>query len=292
MVRRILVKEGQKVAAHELLIELDPTDNTADVVRLEREWLEASTESMRLRVIGEAKKDPLENFHLPPELSQEIADRHFRLLARQWDEYQSRLKELDGQRKELVARVGTVGAEIKKLALLLPLVRERAHAKESLYKQGIAPRMDYLELAQKLVSTEEELTSKNREREEAKAAVVTLGLRIKQAEAQFYQTTWSQYLEADRKAASLEQELEKARFRHQRGQLRAPEAGTVHQLKVFTEGGVVAPTQELMWIVPGEPTHLTPGMNVSSEIATGKRRIIEYLISPVLKLRAESFRER
>ena len=37
---------------------------------------------------------------------------------------------------------------------------------------------------------------------------------------------------------------------------------------------------------------LTPGMSVTAEIKTGKRRIIEYFLSPILKHQAEAIRER
>ena len=37
---------------------------------------------------------------------------------------------------------------------------------------------------------------------------------------------------------------------------------------------------------------LTPGMAVTVEIKTGSRRVIEYLLSPLLQFRQESLRER
>lgn len=37
---------------------------------------------------------------------------------------------------------------------------------------------------------------------------------------------------------------------------------------------------------------LTPGMAVTAEIKTGQRRIIEYLLSPLLRYRHEAARER
>jgi len=37
---------------------------------------------------------------------------------------------------------------------------------------------------------------------------------------------------------------------------------------------------------------LTPGMAVTAEIKTGRRRLIAYLLDPVLRYRDESFRER
>jgi len=44
--------------------------------------------------------------------------------------------------------------------------------------------------------------------------------------------------------------------------------------------------------VDGKRIHLSPGMNVTAEIRTGKRRVIEYLLSPVQKALGESLGER
>jgi len=38
--------------------------------------------------------------------------------------------------------------------------------------------------------------------------------------------------------------------------------------------------------------NLSPGMAVTAEIKTGSRRIITYLLSPLLKYKQESLRER
>jgi hemolysin D len=44
--------------------------------------------------------------------------------------------------------------------------------------------------------------------------------------------------------------------------------------------------------IDGKRVHLSPGMNVTAEIKTGQRRIIEYLLSPVQRAGNESLRER
>ena len=44
--------------------------------------------------------------------------------------------------------------------------------------------------------------------------------------------------------------------------------------------------------VDGKRIALSPGMNVTAEIKTGRRRVIEYLLSPVQKAFGESLQER
>ena len=41
----------------------------------------------------------------------------------------------------------------------------------------------------------------------------------------------------------------------------------------------------------GGPVALTPGMSVTAEIKTGKRKVIDYLLSPVLRCRQDTMRE-
>lgn len=44
--------------------------------------------------------------------------------------------------------------------------------------------------------------------------------------------------------------------------------------------------------VDGKPIRLAPGMNLTAEIKTGKRRVIEYLLSPIQRAANESLKER
>jgi hemolysin D len=44
--------------------------------------------------------------------------------------------------------------------------------------------------------------------------------------------------------------------------------------------------------VDGQGVPLSAGMNLTAEIKTGKRRVIEYLLSPIQRAASESIRER
>lgn len=45
-------------------------------------------------------------------------------------------------------------------------------------------------------------------------------------------------------------------------------------------------------LIDGKRIALSPGMNITAEIKTGQRRIIEFLLSPVQRAGSESLRER
>jgi hemolysin D len=44
--------------------------------------------------------------------------------------------------------------------------------------------------------------------------------------------------------------------------------------------------------VDGKPIRLSPGMNLTAEIKTGQRRVIEFFLSPIQRAGNESLRER
>jgi hemolysin D len=75
--------------------------------------------------------------------------------------------------------------------------------------------------------------------------------------------------------------------------------------RVMTVSGDAAPVEKVGLVYParvsmdrstidveGKSVHLAPGMAVTVEIKTGERRVIEYLLSPLLKSVQESLRER
>lgn len=44
--------------------------------------------------------------------------------------------------------------------------------------------------------------------------------------------------------------------------------------------------------IDGKRVPISAGMNITAEVKTGKRRVIEYLLSPVQRAATESLRER
>lgn len=45
-------------------------------------------------------------------------------------------------------------------------------------------------------------------------------------------------------------------------------------------------------MVEGKPVRLSAGMAINAEIKTGRRRVIDYLLSPLQQYQSEAMRER
>ncbi|MBC7213135.1 MAG: HlyD family type I secretion periplasmic adaptor subunit, partial [Pseudomonas sp.] len=84
----------------------------------------------------------------------------------------------------------------------------------------------------------------------ARRQVLELKLRIGQRQQEYQNEVRQQLTELQASAEDLDNRLRSAEFELAHTQVRAPVAGTVVGLSVFTDGGVIARGQQLMDIVP------------------------------------------
>lgn len=369
-IQAIHVRDGQRVSRDEVLIELDPTRADAEDTRVAQELTVKRAETVRLT----AMLRYLEGDDVSPDAGTRLdgLDNRQRslqqaLLDSQLDDYRARLAVQEEEMDRARAELATQRLEAGRLERVLPLITRRTGALAQLRGKQLAPESDYLALEQTRVETEQQLAIARSRAKEIEARIEAARRRRVALQTDLRLRTTQDLQTADREVRALEQEARKSR-RSRRGQvLRAPIDGTVQGLSVHTVGGVVAPGQELMHIVPtgggleveawlanrdvgfvhpgqrgevkvetfpftrygvieaevtdvsrdaverdklglvyalraslagseltvkGKPVHLTPGMAVSLEIKTGRRRLIEFLLSPLLRGLKESARER
>lgn len=85
---------------------------------------------------------------------------------------------------------------------------------------------------------------------QADAGVSSLKGQRDQALAEYKQKALEELVQAEQAAASLKEQLVQAEEKNRQQTLTSPIDGTVQQLAIHTEGGVVTPAQALMVIVP------------------------------------------
>ena len=367
-VRRIAVVEGQPVEAGQLLVELDATSAGAESAQAKELWVAESLRAARAGALLDAIRRggkaalPAVAGAAPERRRTEDA-----LLDRQLQEYQTRLRQFDAEIARAQAEQTATRALANKLELALPIVTQRAKDYQKLVEQKYAPAHGYLEKEQARVEMEQDLAyQKAKVAELGQAAAHAKSQRVAWA-AEYLRGVTAELADAEHKSAHHRAELDKAENKNRLTRLTAPVAGTVQQLAVHTEGGVVTPAQVLMVIAPRAYTaeveavlenkdvgfvkdhqpaeikvetfpytcygtvpatvtfvsndavsddrrglifparltlkhntlrvdertvNLTPGMAVTAEIKTGKRRILEYFLSPVLQTIDESLTER
>lgn len=262
VVRNLHVRDGQRVTAGEVLIELDPTVNDADRERLAGQIEAASGERDRLYCFIEAVgDDPITG------MSDESAVTTFnglhatgacagrdgvqgRILVDQWAEYHAvgRLAE-----RELAANGAEQDAgraSLGKLRAVLPLITERAAALKKMLDRELVPKLQWSEVEERRIETVQEIEVFEHRQQQLIANAGRIRQELAVQLARLRKAAYTRIAELDAELSGLQQELVKAVTLSRRQQLASPVTGTVHQVSVHTIGGVVKPAEPLMWIVP------------------------------------------
>jgi hemolysin D len=414
MVAAIHVRDGDRVRAGDVLVELDRTDPVADAARYAREWLEQVVTAARLRALLDDRDELQITSPLAGEVGRErgrvrgeTSDRsegsstgaippgllsvHQATLRQKLADHRATIGSLRQELAEKEAKVSSSRADLERLVRTVPVIEERARAKEEAAAGGYGSRDEALATRQEAIDRRQQMEAARHELRGAEAAVGTARQHLEQAEAQFRAEALSQLAEAEQKAASLHEEKTKAEQRSQRFALTAPADGIVQQLTVHAPGAVATQGQPVLMVVPdgegiaveamlpnrdvgfvrpgqeaeikiesfpftrygtipgtviivsgdavesddataagrraaaggsssavpdkssgesgplyavrialgsdhirtdGRDVALTPGMAVTVEIKTGRRRVISYVLDPVIRARDESFGER
>jgi hemolysin D len=355
VVRRIAVRDGDRVAAGQLLLELDPTAAQADHASLQAQAAAAAAERQRAQALLAALARSLRPPGAEPAVQaewQDIAARRERLAA------DTRLRE---------AETTTALRALDKVAALLPLARQREADTRALAGQGFVAGHALQDRSRDRIELEQEHATQQARVAEAQAALHEARQAQAAHDAEVRRQLQDRLLQAQQQQAQLQPQLDKGAHREGLTQLRAPVAGQVQELAVRSLGGVVTPAQTLMVIVPeagplhaevmlenkdigfvhpgqaaavkleafpftrygtveatvnsisadavvgedgvarfkalltlaagevaveGRAVRLGAGLNVTGEIKTGRRKLIRFLLDPVVAYRGEAWRER
>ena len=259
VVKAIHVKDGDKVQAGQVLVELDPTTAHADNSRVSQERSGALSEAWRtqalLKALRErgAKAAPM----LPEEarkpsngLSPDERELMRSQLDAEWRDTQAQLARLQADIDTRQAELQTVKEQIEKLQATLPIVRKREDDFQTLQAQGFVSQHAGQDRTQARIEMERDLATQRARQVEVKASITQAEHTLAAWRTEALKTLSERHAKADLQARSLQAEGAKTNQREQLTTLRAPVSGTVQQRAVHTTGGVVTPAQVLMVVVP------------------------------------------
>lgn len=252
-VKAIHVSDGQRVKTGDLLIELDATVTQADTERLGSEQTAALLQVMR----GNALLEALQAGRLPW-LARPVGvdDARYleaqRLLAGQHAEYAAHLSRIAADKARREAELRSTQELVKKLEQTLPIAQQRAQDFKSLVAQNFVSRHGYLEHEQERIEQEADLATQRSRLHEIEAMLSEVKGQQQALLAQTRRTALDSISEAQQRLDALAQERRKAESRGRLMRLTSPVDGTVQQLAIHTEGGVVTEAQPLMVIVPSD----------------------------------------
>lgn len=255
VVEEILVDEGQKVEAGEVLIRLDGTLMTTELAIVEGQYFETLARRGRL----EAERGDFEEITFADELvefaktSEDVAKmiegQQSLFKARKYTLEQS-LSQLTKQSEQVSSQIEGIDAQLDALQEQRELIGEELEDQQSLLDRGLAQASRVLALRREAASIDGQIGELQASRAASETQQTELDVqrlrltaeRREEAETELRDLGY-QSLELVERRRSLTEQINRL-------DLRAPAAGIVYDLKVTTPQSVIRPADPLLYIIP------------------------------------------
>jgi hemolysin D len=254
VVSAIHVQDGARVAAGDVLIELDRTVTQAERKHIAQDLVANQLDVARLAVL----RDNFDTGTIPgdftPPAGASDADmaRTRSAMRAQASEQLAKLASINRQIEQKHAEAQSITATIAKIDASLPLLEQGATIRRKAMEIQYGNQIAWLDAQTRLVDQQNERIVQQRKIVEIAAARQALEQQIEQTKSAYERQTLNDLADAEKKVAQLGQDLVKAERKTGEQVLRSPIDGTVQQLVLHTVGGVVTPAQQLMVIVPAD----------------------------------------
>ncbi|HZL01052.1 MAG TPA: HlyD family type I secretion periplasmic adaptor subunit [Caulobacteraceae bacterium] len=254
VIAAIDVREGQHVSAGDTLIELDPTAANADASSARSDLSTAGLTRARDNALLAFAAGGSPAFAAPQGAEPTAVDAERQLVAARIEEYRDRLDSLRQRRAGAEDTLRATQAEIDKLRLTLPLLKETLDSQQDLDRQGYGAHQRLLQAKQVYLTAQEDLISERAKLDEARAQSASIGADAAQAREEFVGKAAQERAEAEGVVATRGDSVRKADERKTQQRLTAPVSGMVQEVTVTNIGEVPEIGKPLITIVPdGEP---------------------------------------
>ncbi|ATJ82592.1 HlyD family type I secretion periplasmic adaptor subunit [Halomonas beimenensis] len=265
VVQEILVEEGDRVEAGELLMRIDPTRFLANFRenRAKAQALEARAERLRA-LVTDSEFTPSATLRAEApgivEQERELYRSNLEALEEQRSVLRERLAQRRAELDEARSRRDTAGRELNMASRELNLTRP-------LLDSGAVSEVEVLRL-------EREVSRASGERNQAAAQMERLQAAIEEVQAQLREVTlearneWRNELSQTLgELSALDESSTGLEDRVRLAEIRSPVDGVVQRLGITTLGGVVQPGQEVVDIVPSDDALLVEARIAPQDIA-------------------------
>lgn len=247
----ILVRDGDRVRAGDLLLRLDTTRTRATLAALEADMARQRAREARLS----AELALASTVSFPPALAKSAQAAQF--VAAEQQIFDARRTAHAGQVAVLQARATQAAESLAGLTAQRDAARNQLESRrtergtlETLIAKGALPRVKLDELDREIDRLEGVAGNADAQIAVNRAAQSEAGLQVMQARNTYQQTASDSLADVVARIGELAEKIRIATDMLARAELVAPIDGTVQELQVFTRGGVVLPAQPLLDIVP------------------------------------------
>lgn len=255
VVGEINVREGDRVAAQQLLMRLDENVIQANLAVVTKVLDETTARQSRL----EAERDQREAVTFTDEMmARARTDKELAaLLETERRIFSLRRFARAGQQSQLRERIGQLKEEVNGATSQLDSVEQQVEIMKTelssvtqLYKKNLVPISRVSALEREAARLQGQQGALVASRAQARGRITETEMQILQIDQDLRSEVASDLREAQVKIAEYVERRVAAQDQLSRTEIRAPQAGTVHQLAIHTVGGVITAGETIMQIVP------------------------------------------
>lgn len=252
-VGRLLVREGARVVAGDLLAQLDQTTTLANLLIITDSLDEQTARKARL----EAERDDAAAIDFSEFDVRSSEPKIVRLVNGEQKLFEFRRRSADGQKMQLRERIQQLRGEIEGLSSQLKskareiaLIDQELKGVRELWAKHLIPITRVTALERDAARLEGEHGALQSNIAQSRGRINETELQILQIDQQIKTDVAKEMSEVRAKITELGERKIAAEDQLNRIYIRAPQDGVVHQLAVHTIGGVIAPGETIMLIVP------------------------------------------
>lgn len=307
VVTEIRVREGDRVAAGDLLIRLDPVEirSTSDILR--DQLLEIAARSVRLM----AERDEVETLAFPPDLMTEAARTPAvaEMVQGQINLFEARLESRNreaeqlGRRKDqIAAQVDGIAAQSEALTQQLAFIREELEAQRTLLERGLAQAPRVLALQREEAGLLGQVGEFRASVAELEGRATEIDLEILKLGNRARESAITELRDLSFRQIELSEQFRALQGRMARLDVTAPVDGVIYDMQVFAERSVIRPADPVLFIVPQDrplviqtqvdPIHIDqvyPGQPVTLRLPSFDARTTPELFGEIIRVSPDAF---
>lgn len=246
VITRIHIKEGDYVKKGDMLLEIDPSVDTADLEGKERNLSYSRLSMERINaVLNEKDFSPGKK-----DRASEIVRAQMTHYEAQRDVYNSTLKEKEKESLENQSALESLKTEIETINKVLAITLEDEKRQKALVEIGTLADNRYREKMKERMNLERERDSKGGQVQQLETKLARISDEIQTFKSNFREKLLSDYSNNIHERNTLEAEVSSLKFKQGKRFIIAPVTGYIHLLPVKTIGGVVTTAQPIVGIVP------------------------------------------
>jgi HlyD family secretion protein len=288
VVQEILVREGHRVSAGDVLVRLDDTDLVSELAVVEGQLFEVLARRARL----DAERDGVETLVFDPLLREtdnpvaaELMEGQQRLFEARLVSARSEIEQLSKQKEQIADEIEGIRAQEESARSQLGFIAEELESQQSLLDRGLTAASRVLALRREMAGLTGQAGELAAMRASSEGRMTELDIAILRIETSRREQAITTLRDLQFNEIELAERRRQILNQLERLDIRAPVAGVVYDLRVFGTRAVIRPAEPVLFIVPQDRP-----LVISAQVES--QDVDEVLLGQEVRVRLSAFNQR